>query len=117
MRSVAPYVRVDGERVANNWSDLTDGSIQAPINVNEAEEVIEAVMQLKYTWTCTRIGGESCMAYGHSSCLDWTSNDSNIKTTYIGFCDATDYRWSEIGAGSCNFQRRLYCIQQNLDLT
>jgi hypothetical protein len=112
VRSTAPYVRVDGERVANNWSELADVSLQAPINVNEAGEVIQ---DKKYTWTCTRNWGESCTAYWTSSCLDWTSNDSNLQT-YVGFCDATDYKWSEIGAPTCNGQYRLYCIQQDLDL-
>ena len=34
-QSVIPYVRTDGAVVANNWADLTDGTIQNPINVDE----------------------------------------------------------------------------------
>ncbi|UCF47349.1 MAG: hypothetical protein JSU89_09230, partial [Myxococcales bacterium] len=33
-QSGGPYVLVDGTRIADNWGDLTDGSIQAPINLD-----------------------------------------------------------------------------------
>ena len=33
--TVLPYVRIDGAVVANDWNDLTDGTIQNPINIDE----------------------------------------------------------------------------------
>ena len=32
--SPGPYVRVDGVRVADDWQDLVDGELNAPINVS-----------------------------------------------------------------------------------
>ena len=34
-RSSGPYTRVDGVLVANNWDDLTDGSLQNPLSIDE----------------------------------------------------------------------------------
>ena len=33
-QSTVPYVLPDGTRIADDWNDLVDGSIQAPINVD-----------------------------------------------------------------------------------
>ena len=39
-QSSVPYVLVNRTRVADNWDDLTDGSIQAPINRDASGQIL-----------------------------------------------------------------------------
>ena len=62
-----PYVRVDGVVVANDWDDVVDGSLLAPINVDETGGVTTATK----VWTLTAADGEPS-AFG-AFCSRWRS--------------------------------------------
>ena len=119
------FMRMDCAVVANNWTDLTDGTLQNPINVNEKGEVIPystggtAYEGIPYSnaWTSTFANGEIDTNYNHSydygSCTSWTYGDTS---PYVGgqFGQAyvTNNFWSEGGGGYCYPEMKLYCFEQ-----
>lgn len=102
-----PYLRPDGMIVADNWGDLTDGSLDNPINVTEL------LMTLPLTppapvWTGTDPMGKSV----GPNCADWTGGSTSQGI--IGTAGAVGADWTILpNANSCfNENVHLYCIQQ-----
>jgi hypothetical protein len=109
VHSAAPYRRVDGVTIADNFTDLTDASLDAPINVTETGAVISADVE---TWTSTKFDGTPG---GVGSCSHWT-NDTVIFTASFGNATSSNATWTtESGGGTefCNQPHRLYCFQQS----
>lgn len=100
-----PYQRVDGIRVANNWLDLTDGSLLAPINVTELKTTFNAT----WVWTGTFADGSIRQADDHGSCASWYSSFVGGTT---GDSSRIDSGWSDYGASACYYSRPLFCIEQ-----
>ena len=107
-----PIFRTDGVRIANNWGDLTDGTLLAPI---DRDEFGHTTGEVDRVWTNTRTAGNH---YGNDpalACNDWTSTASSRGNynSYIGEVTAINARWTERGnIFSCENQYRLYCFQQ-----
>ena len=105
----APFVRTDGARVANDWADLTDGTLLAAITRDEFNNTGGA----NYVWTNTNRGGNG---RGSNDCNGWTS-DSSTGTVYstIGTVSATNTLWTATsGTYGCSSRRSLYCFQQQV---
>lgn len=104
------YQRVDGTTVANNWTDLVDGTLIAGINKDENN-----VTRSGFVWSGTTSAG-----VGRSSaynCDSWNSSSGvdNGTTGTIGSITAT---WADDGITSgadCDIGRRFYCFQQISD--
>lgn len=111
-----PYMRTDGTVVANNWADLTDGSLLAPINLNAAGTAPVSTCSTSFVWTNTNISGELDTA---QHCNNWTTAAS---TTAVGRMSGTNSTWTRDTLAACNMSTvcltgsdegaRLYCIQQ-----
>jgi hypothetical protein len=114
IHSVNPYKLLNGTTIANNWTDLTDGSVMAPVNITE--QGIPAARPF-LTWTNTKSNGEiqDPPAPGlYQSCNNWTSNASNV-TTIRGATGSTSGKstWtSNFSSQACGVQIKLYCIEQ-----
>jgi hypothetical protein len=106
-QSSNPYSLINGTIIANNWSDLTDGSLRAPINITETGGAVS-----DYIFTNTGIAGQTYYS-GYGSCGNWTSTgDSYI----VGWSGSSASAWTDYwGGGSrwCHFPARLYCFEQN----
>jgi len=102
--SSAPYRLVDGTLVANNWSDLTDGALLAPINLTEVAGTVSPG-DLVATGT-DEFGGSSSQ-----NCQNWTSNAAGHSAT-VGVTNLTDFNWTRRAVTSCDLVYRLYCLQQ-----
>ena len=63
VRAPVPYVRADGIRIANDWADLQDGTLLAPISRDEHGEPTTATA----VWTHTGAGGN---LVGGVACTD-----------------------------------------------
>jgi hypothetical protein len=101
------YVRIDGMAVATSWNDLTDGNLQAPINVDENGRPVTTD---PFVWTNTDEGG----AQGNlaQDCSDWTSTST---TAIVGNATKLDTSWTDDDDASlkdCGQQLRLYCFEQ-----
>jgi hypothetical protein len=129
VKSPGPYQLVTGEKVADNWDDLTtcDGSapfdcIDHPINITETGD---PVVLFEMAWTFTLADGTA----GHtgadgSTCQNWTSAEGGLDCSIdpslcgaVGRTDRRDGTWTDEIAtvASCDLDdggHHLYCFQQ-----
>jgi hypothetical protein len=105
------YVRVDGVKVADNWADLTDGSLDAPINKTELNGAPPEVVfpPAPITWSNTTTSGH--LDPDGNTCGAWT-NTGNGPNVW-GDADRTNSGWCRtVTGGSCGSNLPLYCFQQ-----
>jgi hypothetical protein len=96
------YQLVNGTQVADDKADLTDGSLNAAINLNEFGET-----QPGFVWTGTEENGTNT----GNNCDDWTDNSSE-SVGDRGVTDARDGDWTKLLAepAQCSERYRLYCF-------
>ncbi len=101
------YVLFNGITIANNWADLTSGSIRAPINIDQGG----GSHPTYYAWTNTLSNGTSAGSF--SNCNNWT----NSTTSFLGVTGenwVTNSSWTDFTSfnQSCPTPVNLYCFQQ-----
>lgn len=96
-----PYVLVDGTQIADDWADLTDGTLDAPINLDAVGSVYFGTIQTGTTTSGTHSG---------SSCSDWTTASMPSR----GDPTSTSSTWTDgyIGMEACNNAMAFYCFEQ-----
>ena len=99
-QSTGPYVRTDGAQIAADWADLTDGSIDVPINRDEDGNQVGGDV-----WTGTLAAGTTAPAI----CSGW---DTTASTGRCGDSGSTDSSWTDNITPPCTTNLRLYCVQQ-----
>jgi len=113
-QSSTPYILLNGTVIANNWADLTDGTLANPINIDENGQVQTSVS----AWSNTTISGtfdsNSNGGCGGTVCGSWTIGGScnNPNCGQTGNSGATDQNWTRGGAACCHVNMRLYCFEQ-----
>jgi len=117
-RSSIPYVRVDGVQVAADWADLTDGTIDAPITVNEFGVVGHSQFYFSFTQTDGSPGlffSFSSNCYGDDChCDEWTTasnatpNGSAVARPGYTNDDWTDYSF----INACGNDYSVMCFEQ-----
>lgn len=108
-KSQGPYVLVDGTAVADNWSDLVDGTLDNPIYYDE----LGNYHYNQYVWTGTYPSGKGLP--NTLTCNGWTTteaqNDQFVGTT--GNNSFKNWAWTRTSVtGWCWVSLRLYCIEQ-----
>lgn len=103
-----PFVRLDGVKIADDWADLADESLDAPLAVDEFRQPAEG-----NAWTGLRdVGGG-----GVSSCNDWTFAGGDCLQNNIcggaGESSMVDDHWDGFFIFDCSEKFRLYCIEQS----
>ena len=101
--STKPYVLPNGTKVADDWTDLTDGSLDNAINRNEFGNSYSGS-----TWTATTNAGQ----YDNvgETCANWASSSSG-QQGMEGQSSTTN--WSSTGSDSyCNQTLSLFCFAQ-----
>lgn len=106
--AVVPYVLPDGTVVADNWADLTDGSLAHPIDQDEEGLDIDPLFDNTQVWTATEADGSAGAA---GNCESWTSAD-DTEEGGIGDATSTGATWSAADTTTCDDLARLYCIEQ-----
>jgi hypothetical protein len=103
------YQLLSGTVVANDKADLTDGTLDAAIDLTEKDTTLDA----GYVWTGEQADGTSG---GVGTCSVWTTNDVGTRAR-VGDPTATDQTWSDLGEGdpntggmTCDTQLHLYCF-------
>lgn len=91
-------------RIADNLTDLLDGTIQQAINVDEFGADIG---NPKFAWTGSKTNGT---VQPSNTCNDWTTTQANVKGTR-GAADKIDAQWVNQPDATCNQSYRLYCFQ------
>ncbi|SFF45954.1 Myxococcus cysteine-rich repeat-containing protein, partial [Nannocystis exedens] len=113
-KSTIPYARRDGVLIANNWADLIDGTLAAPINLSELKtppgadaNVCGGTSQL--TFTNTIVSGT--MFTDFTDCQNWTSNAPGF--TGGGQWNKADGLWTQfVCQQSCAWKKPIYCFMQ-----
>lgn len=94
------YERVDGEIIANNFDDLTDGSLMNPINVDEHGNLLE-----DRVWTGTNDKG----LFSGTACLNWNNANESLGT--FGWTTSINSQWTDGGVVRCSERIHVYCIE------
>lgn len=130
-KATVPYRRTDGALIANNWADLTDGSLSNPINRNEfGADVSASAPFLPWTYVTTAgtcdtdtylsPGSGPCPAFSNCkrNCANdganngWTSSSGFVQGSK-GDINATGGNWTDGASGLCSTPtERIYCIEQ-----
>jgi hypothetical protein len=101
--ATAPYQRIDGVTVADNWSDLTDGSLRAPISITESGGFVSGTG----VWTNSKPAG--MIASTTNTCTNWGSvSGKSVR----GSDNSTTGSWTSNGLLGCNYYLHLYCFQE-----
>jgi hypothetical protein len=106
VRSKGPYVLVNGKRIADNWKDLTDGSLKIPINVTQAGS---KAADSTSVWTYTKADGAAIDA-NTNNCGNWAAATGDGD---VGSETSRNATWTDNGAAACNTGQHLYCFQQS----
>lgn len=97
------YLRLDGVAIAENWADLTDKTLAAPLNVTETGVALSAP---GLVWSATDWRG----SFGGPTCSNWT--DLNTIGS-VGQTDSTTTSWTDDDSGrKCDLSLHLYCFEE-----
>ena len=105
-RAFAPYVLVDGTVVANDWDDLTDGTLLAPIDLNERGE--QASVEV---WTNVGTDGTQLEPLNADTCDGFRSDSPTLRGRH-GISTETGSAWTNAGFDTCDQEKALYCFSQ-----
>jgi len=101
------YARLDGVEIAQDWFDLRDGTLDAPIHIDEWGTPLGQYD----VWTGTANNGWELA----DNCAGWTYGGT--MPTIVGSegrTSATDGNWTNTGsthASPCSTKQRLYCFE------
>ena len=96
-----PYVLVNGQPIASQYNDIVDGTLSAPINIDENGTATAAAV-----WTGTNANGTRIPNF---TCNSWTAT---APLGFFGNSNVADGRWSNQNVSGCQGSLRLYCLQQ-----
>lgn len=102
----SPYVLTDGTKIADDWADLTDGTLDAPLNRTQSNAAPAAPNNV---WTNTDINGKPSST--DRTCNKWTDPGGSSNGDF-GERNQSDERWTKKGATGCNTASHLYCVEQ-----
>ena len=107
--STVPYVKLNSIQVADNWADLTDGTLDSPIDVSNTYPLNYSTNFTFFVWTGTNPDGTSNSTM--KDCSGWVSSSPSIKGQ-SGQSSQTDTRWTRIMDAVCSEMKLLYCFEQ-----
>lgn len=117
-QNAGPYRRVDGAVIAQNWAELTGGSLRAPIRIDEQGNDIGDIIDPDsnpprpyQVWTHTEANGQGALG---ASCDQWHWQPPDAGAcNRVGQTNATNATWTATpNSISCHLLHRLYCFQQ-----
>jgi cysteine-rich repeat protein len=111
-QSTVPYVVPDGNKVADDWADLIDGSLDFAVARTEtgAPSISTSVM----CGGSARVARTGTTEFGTphvSTCLDFSSADAN-DLGLIGRSASNMADWSNCAEIGCDVPMPIYCFQQ-----
>jgi cysteine-rich repeat protein len=104
-KSNQPYFLLNGVKIANNWADLTNGSLLAAINVTENNTPGANTVRV---WTGTNNAGGTTGII--SRCDGWTK--TGLWAGRTGRRDRTNGEWTNNSTDNCGGSSHLYCFEQ-----
>ena len=110
VRSKVPYVDLDGQQIAADWNDLTDGMLADGIYKTETGDVPpESTCSPTYrvAWTNTSTEGQSLGS--ELDCAGWMTTSAQGGSGRLGYATPT---WTNAEGLSCTCLASLYCVEQ-----
>ncbi len=109
--STVPYVLTTGTKVADDWGDLTDGSLDHGIDRDEFGNSVSGSV-----WTNTTTNGKAFdhrrdCGPGGSQADVWGSADQ-FESGHFGNVGDTGSTWTTNTNTACNNSFHLYCFEQ-----
>ncbi|MBI2593157.1 DUF1554 domain-containing protein [Candidatus Daviesbacteria bacterium] len=106
-QSTSGYKKLDETLIANSWSDLVDGSLLSPINIDENQA---SVAPGNVAWSDTLSNGN--LRDMNSSCNNWNNGTSSYNGVK-GNAGSITGSWSDASISTgCQNANRLYCFEQ-----
>src|SRR5262249_42541369 len=100
------YRLVDGTLIANDWTELTSGTLRHPIDHDESGSLATGVTEV---WTGTNVDGTS----EGDSCKNWTNGQPNPFLAEVGTWDQASSLWTAVYLQFCDRNMlRVYCFEQ-----
>ncbi|MBI1888964.1 MAG: hypothetical protein HYS15_03500 [Candidatus Spechtbacteria bacterium] len=113
----SPFYRLDRKKIADSWAELTGGSLEEQININEFTKEASlyeegAGVFSSLVWTATKTDGTLTNS-GDSDCSQWsTSASSEEKGPGLGDFMKKNSFWTKAGTNThCDSIRPLYCFE------
>jgi hypothetical protein len=102
--SNGPWVRIDGVKIANDKTDLTDNALHTSLNQTETGDYITSYG----VYTGTLAAGTA----GTGHCNNWTDGTAGFTAT-VGMANTANASWTEYtSAWTCNNNVfRIYCLE------
>ena len=103
-----PWYRTDGVRIAKSMMDLTDGTLEAPIQLSAG-----GGLEVDFAWVWT--GSTVLGTWNLDDCDNWSSSAIGVASS-PGVSAFASLRWSQdpIGGLGCGMNSlRLYCLADN----
>lgn len=104
VQSTNPYLLVNGTKIADNWTDLTDGTLDAAINIDETGASVGSGSSHTYV-------GSNGQSAGADYCAAWTDS-TGASDGADGNINSTSSSWTSSGADLCSVTKHLYCFEQ-----
>lgn len=113
VQSTVPYTRRNGTVIANNWTDLTDGSLANKLTYDEGGNVIGGSGEQVHVWTNTDRAGDIKYQNTNNNCDDWGTNNTSSSGAF-GYSTYTNSNWTDYGGQiiRCDKYKHLYCFEQ-----
>ena len=106
-----PYILVDGTVIANSWTDLTDGQLSSPIDLDSLGNLAEGLPEV---WTNVTWEGQTADQRYRAVCKDWTEelpHGPRSTRAVFGNRNETDTKWTQLWYRPCFLKLSLYCVQ------
>ena len=115
-----PYVRLDGQVIAEDWDDFLGGLDPGAAQMNEYGLVVEEVFNLR-VWSGLDGDGAMIDAAPARTCNFWTLGGDSFFGA-VGKADLGDFAWSRWILGDddvvqgCHKEAHIYCVQVHCDV-
>lgn len=106
IQSTNAYLMPNGTKIADNWTDLTDGSLDNNFNRDEFGVTISSPT---YVWS--DVGTNGTYLNDSNSCTGWTTSSTGVSGK-DGATILTSSFWTNNSVNNCGVAKRIYCIQQ-----
>ncbi len=105
-KSAHPYMLPDGTKIAENFTDLTDGSILHTINSDPTGQPLG----LQQFWTGTNPDGSTIQH--RLTCNGWTGDTLTSSRGMAGSTAKKSTLWTSRSPRRCSYSFKLACFQQ-----